>query len=65
MSEPETKIFVSNLGDSSVDFAVRPWVKTEGLVIPELCQAAFFGFLYLGFSYREMNIDCFLMLISQ
>jgi small conductance mechanosensitive channel len=28
LSEPETKIFVSNLGDSSVDFAVRPWVKT-------------------------------------
>lgn len=28
LSEPETKIFVSNLGDSSVDFSVRPWVKT-------------------------------------
>jgi small conductance mechanosensitive channel len=28
LSEPETKIFVSNLGDSSVDFSVRPWVQT-------------------------------------
>jgi len=28
LDEPATKIFVTNLGDSSVDFAVRPWVKT-------------------------------------
>lgn len=27
MDEPETGIFISNLGDSSVDFSVRPWVK--------------------------------------
>lgn len=29
LDEPGTKIFVSNLGGSSVDFAVRPWAKTE------------------------------------
>lgn len=29
LAEPATNIFVLNLGDSSVDFAVRPWVKTE------------------------------------
>ena len=29
LSEPEFKIFVLNLGDNSVDFAVRPWAKTE------------------------------------
>ena len=29
LSEPETGIFISNLGDSSVDFSVRPWVKGE------------------------------------
>jgi len=29
LDEPATGIFISNLGDSSVDFAVRPWVKTE------------------------------------
>jgi len=28
LSEPETGIFITNLGDSSVDFAVRPWVKS-------------------------------------
>lgn len=28
LEEPETGIFISNLGDSSVDFAVRPWVKS-------------------------------------
>jgi len=27
LDEPATGIFISNLGDSSVDFAVRPWVK--------------------------------------
>ena len=29
MSEPATGIFITNLGDSSVDFAVRPWVKSS------------------------------------
>lgn len=28
LDEPPTKIFVTNLGDSSVDFVVRPWVKS-------------------------------------
>jgi len=27
--DPETNIFINNLGDSSVDFVVRPWVKAE------------------------------------
>ena len=27
LNEPGTNIFISNLGDSSVDFAVRPWVN--------------------------------------
>ena len=29
LENPETKIFINNLGDSSVDFVVRPWVKSE------------------------------------
>jgi small conductance mechanosensitive channel len=29
LGEPETKIFVKNLGDSCVEFAVRPWANTE------------------------------------
>jgi small conductance mechanosensitive channel len=28
LEDPETRIFVLNLGDSSVDFAVRPWVNS-------------------------------------
>lgn len=28
LNEPATNIFVTNLGDSSVDFAVRPWANT-------------------------------------
>jgi small conductance mechanosensitive channel len=29
LDEPATKIFINNLGDSAVDFVVRPWVKSE------------------------------------
>ena len=29
LDDPATSIFVMNLGDSSVDFAVRPWAKTD------------------------------------
>jgi small conductance mechanosensitive channel len=29
LDDPATKIFVKNLGDSSVDFAVRPWVNSD------------------------------------
>jgi small conductance mechanosensitive channel len=29
MDTPATKIFINNLGDSAVDFVVRPWVKSE------------------------------------
>jgi len=29
LDDPATKIFVTNLGDSSVDFVVRPWVKSD------------------------------------
>ena len=29
LKDPGTKIFINNLGDSAVDFVVRPWVKSE------------------------------------
>ena len=29
LDDPQLNVFVMGLGDSSVDFAVRPWVKTE------------------------------------
>ena len=28
LKEPEPQVMVANLGDSSVDFVVRPWVNT-------------------------------------
>lgn len=29
LEQPETKVFINNLGESSVDFVVRPWVKSQ------------------------------------
>jgi len=29
LDTPETKVFINNLGDSAVDFVVRPWAKSE------------------------------------
>jgi small conductance mechanosensitive channel len=42
LDTPETKIFISNLGDSSVDFVVRPWVKSEDYwtVLAEVLETA-------------------------
>ena len=42
LDEPATGIFISNLGDSSVDFGVRPWVKGEDYwgVRAELLESA-------------------------
>ncbi len=42
LDDPATKIFVSNLGDSSVDFNVRPWCKTGdfGTVKGDLLETA-------------------------
>jgi small conductance mechanosensitive channel len=42
LDTPETKIFINNLGDSSVDFVVRPWVKSEDYwtVFAEVLESA-------------------------
>ena len=42
LDTPETKIFINNLGDSSVDFVVRPWVKREDYwtVLAEVLETA-------------------------
>lgn len=42
LDEPATGVFISNLGNSSVDFSVRPWVKTENYwpVRAQLLEAA-------------------------
>ena len=42
LDKPETKIFINNLGESSVDFVVRPWVKSEDYwtVLAEILETA-------------------------
>ena len=42
LADPALKVFVLNLGDSSVDFAVRPWAKTVdyGTVKGDLLEQA-------------------------
>jgi len=42
LEEPETGVFISNLGDSSVDFSMRPWVNTPDYwsVRAELLESA-------------------------
>jgi len=42
LDTPETKVFINNLGESSVDFVVRPWVKREDYwtVLAEVLEAS-------------------------
>lgn len=42
LNDPKTGVFVSNLGDSSVDFSMRPWVNTADYwpVRAELLESA-------------------------
>ena len=42
LKEPAPKVFINNLGDSSVDFVVRPWAKSEDYwtVLPEVLETA-------------------------
>jgi len=42
LKDPAPKIFINNLGDSSVDFVVRPWAKSEDYwtVLPEVLETA-------------------------
>jgi small conductance mechanosensitive channel len=42
LDAPGTKIFINNLGDSAVDFVVRPWVKSEDYwdVLAEVLETA-------------------------
>jgi len=42
LDTPETKIFINNLGESSVDFVVRPWVKSADYwtVLAEVLETA-------------------------
>ncbi len=42
LDDPAPSIFINNLGDSSVDFVVRPWAKTEDywVVLAEILETS-------------------------
>jgi small conductance mechanosensitive channel len=42
LKDPGTNIFINNLGDSAVDFVVRPWVKAEDYwgVLADILESA-------------------------
>lgn len=62
LADPAPAVFVSGLGDSSVDFAVRPWVKSADYwgVHAQLTETIKLGFDEKGFNFpyptRDLNI---------
>lgn len=67
LAEPATGVFISNLGNSSVDFAVRPWVKTEDYwgVRAEILRAAKLELEAAGCSIPYPQTDVHLYQASQ
>lgn len=67
LAEPATNIFITNLGDSSVDFAVRPWVNGAdyGAVRAELLGAAKVELEAVGCSIPYPQTDVHLHQVSQ
>lgn len=53
LADPAPAVFVSGLGGSSVDFAVRPWVKSADYfpVMADLTEAIKLGFDEKGFNF--------------
>ena len=67
LEEPETGIFISNLGDSSVDFAVRPWVKSADYwgVRAEILETAKIELEAVGCNIPYPQTDIHLHQVSQ
>ena len=63
LDDPATNIFVLNLGDSSVDFAVRPWAKTADYwkVYGDIMEQAKVGLEAAGCSipYPQRDVHVF------
>lgn len=59
LATPAPAVFVSGLGDSSVDFAVRPWVNSADYwgVMAELTEAIKVGFDEKGFNFPYPTQD--------
>ncbi|GMR14863.1 MAG: mechanosensitive ion channel [Gammaproteobacteria bacterium] len=67
LAEPATNIFITNLGDSSVDFAVRPWVKGSDYwgVRADILETAKLGLEAAGCSFPYPQTDVHLYQASQ
>ena len=67
LADPATGIFITNLGDSSVDFAVRPWVKGEDYwgVRAEILETAKVELEAAGCSIPYPQTDVHLHQVSQ
>lgn len=67
LADPETNIYITNLGDSSVDFAVRPWVKRSDYssVRAELLGTAKVALEAAGCSIPYPQTDVHLHQVSQ
>ena len=67
LDEPATNVFISNLGDSSVDFACRPWVKTEDYwgVYADLLEAGKIELEAAGCNIPYPQTDVHLHQVSQ
>lgn len=67
LADPETNIYITNLGDSSVDFAVRPWVKGSDYwsVRAELLGTAKVALEAAGCSIPYPQTDVHLHQVSQ
>lgn len=66
LAEPAPAVFVSGLGDSSVDFAVRPWVKSGDYwaVMAELTEAIKVGFDERGFNFPFPSREVFMTQVN-
>ncbi len=67
LAEPATNIFITNLGDSSVDFAVRPWVKGSDYwgVRADILETAKLELEAAGCSFPYPQTDVHLYQVSQ
>ena len=67
LAEPATNIFIANLGDSSVDFAVRPWVKGSDYwgVRADILETAKLELEAAGCSFPYPQTDVHLYQVSQ
>ena len=67
LKDPGTNIFINNLGDSSVDFVVRPWAKSEDYwgVLADILETAKVELEAAGCNIPYPQTDVHLHQVSQ